>query len=445
MGHLSRAALALRRRRDHHPPRPADRGARGGRRRARARTRTGSPGRRSGAAAGNSAATYYACLLLVEFGALATFFARDAILFFVAFEVVLVPMWVLISRFGDDHATERARADASNRFVLFTALGSTLMLLGILVLVVQSGHLRPRPARRRPRGGALDPDPGRSSRPSWSSASASRSRSGRSTPGSRRRTRSRRPPGSVLLAAVLLKMGTYGIIRLAIPTVPEGFAAVAPFLAAQRRRRHHLGRPGLPGRARPQAAGRLQLGRAHGLRRPRPRVRHPDRDAGGALRATSPTGWSRRSSSSWSVGSRSAGAAPTSPWPATPCATCPRGWGSRSSSGSPPRLGLPGLVGFWGEFLAVYAAWNPADGLPIPLFRICAVAGVLGMSLAAAYSLRVLRLVWAGHENWTGPAPGMPHPQPAIATTPTVRSWPWSWRSSRWSSVSAWCRSRSWA
>ena len=69
-------------------------------------------------------------------------------------------------------------------------------------------------------------------------------------------------------------------------------------------------------------------------------------------------------------------------------------------------LGLPGLVGFWGEFLAVYAAWNPADGLPTALYRICAVAGVVGMSLAAAYSLRVLRLVWAGHENWTGPAPG---------------------------------------
>jgi NADH-quinone oxidoreductase subunit M len=69
-------------------------------------------------------------------------------------------------------------------------------------------------------------------------------------------------------------------------------------------------------------------------------------------------------------------------------------------------LGLPGLVGFWGEFLAVYAAWNPAEGLPVPLFRICAVAGVVGMSLAAAYSLRVLRLVWAGHENWTGPPLG---------------------------------------
>ncbi|MDQ6895770.1 MAG: NADH-quinone oxidoreductase subunit M, partial [Actinomycetota bacterium] len=69
-------------------------------------------------------------------------------------------------------------------------------------------------------------------------------------------------------------------------------------------------------------------------------------------------------------------------------------------------LGLPGLIGFWGEFLAVYAAWNPAAGLPTGLLRACAVAGVVGMTLAAGYALRVLRLVWSGHANWTGPAMG---------------------------------------
>ena len=48
------------------------------------------------------------------------------------------------------------------------------------------------------------------------------------------------------------------------------------------------------------------------------------------------------------------------------------------------------------------------DHVPVAGFQICAVAGVVGMSLAAAYSLRVLRLVWAGHENWTGPTVGDP-------------------------------------
>jgi len=51
-----------------------------------------------------SAATYLGALLLVVAGALAAFSARDAVLFFLAFEVVLVPMWVLISRYGDRHS-----------------------------------------------------------------------------------------------------------------------------------------------------------------------------------------------------------------------------------------------------------------------------------------------------------------------------------------------------
>ena len=58
--------------------------------------------------------------LLVEAGALATFTARDAVLFFVAFELVLVPMWVLISRYGDPHDAA-ARTDAMLRARLANA------------------------------------------------------------------------------------------------------------------------------------------------------------------------------------------------------------------------------------------------------------------------------------------------------------------------------------
>ena len=66
-------------------------------------------------------------------------------------------------------------------------------------------------------------------------------------------------------------------------------------------------------------------------------------------------------------------------------------------------LGLPGLVGFWGEFLAMFAAWSPAADRPLGLFRACTVLAVLGTGLAAAYSLRVLRTVWAGER----PEPGL--------------------------------------
>ena len=101
---------------------------------------------------GGTPATFLGCLLIVEAGALATFTARDAVLFFVAFELVLVPMWVLISRFGDRH-DERARTDAGHRFILYTAVGSTLMLVGILALVTSAGTSDLRRARRRRRGG----------------------------------------------------------------------------------------------------------------------------------------------------------------------------------------------------------------------------------------------------------------------------------------------------
>ena len=88
---------------------------------------------------GGSRSTMLGAVLLVETGALGTFLARDAILFFVAFEVVLIPMWVLIRYFGDDHVRDEVRADAASRFIFFTVLGSTLMLIGILLLVHHQG------------------------------------------------------------------------------------------------------------------------------------------------------------------------------------------------------------------------------------------------------------------------------------------------------------------
>jgi NADH-quinone oxidoreductase subunit M len=50
-------------------------------------------------------------------------------------------------------------------------------------------------------------------------------------------------------------------------------------------------------------------------------------------------------------------------------------------------LGLPGLAGFWGEFPAILSAYNPADGLPVETFRTFMIIAALGTVLAAAYLL----------------------------------------------------------
>jgi NADH-quinone oxidoreductase subunit M len=50
-------------------------------------------------------------------------------------------------------------------------------------------------------------------------------------------------------------------------------------------------------------------------------------------------------------------------------------------------LGLPGLAGFWGEFPAILAAYQPAEGLSIRLFRTCMVVAAIGTVLAAGYLL----------------------------------------------------------
>jgi NADH-quinone oxidoreductase subunit M len=54
-------------------------------------------------------------------------------------------------------------------------------------------------------------------------------------------------------------------------------------------------------------------------------------------------------------------------------------------------LGLPGLAGFWGEFPAILAAYNPAPGLSTELFRVYMVVAAIGTVFAAGYLLWLLQ------------------------------------------------------
>jgi NADH-quinone oxidoreductase subunit M len=82
-----------------------------------------------GSTPSHDAKPYYAWLLLLEAGCLGVFVALDLFLFFVMFEIVLVPMYFIIGGWG-----YARRVYAAIKFFLFTMFGSALMLVGIVSL-----------------------------------------------------------------------------------------------------------------------------------------------------------------------------------------------------------------------------------------------------------------------------------------------------------------------
>src|SRR5436190_13867838 len=79
---------------------------------------------------------YYVFLLLLQVGMLGVFCALDMFLFYVFWEVMLVPMYFLIGIWGGER-----RLYAAIKFFLYTLVGSVVMLLGILALYFQSKNL----------------------------------------------------------------------------------------------------------------------------------------------------------------------------------------------------------------------------------------------------------------------------------------------------------------
>ncbi len=77
---------------------------------------------------------FYAFLLLLEFGLIGVFCAQDLFLFYVFWEVSLVPMYFLIGIWGHER-----RIYAAVKFFLYTMAGSVLMLVAIIYLYNQAG------------------------------------------------------------------------------------------------------------------------------------------------------------------------------------------------------------------------------------------------------------------------------------------------------------------
>ena len=150
---------------------------------------------------------------------LGVFMALDFLLFFVFWETVLVPMYFIIAIWGGPR-----RGYAAIKFMIYTLIGSVLMLLGILTLYYQHFQAVPGLQLRHRRSDAAPASraasSGGSSGPS-SSASPSRCRCGPFHTWLPDAHVEAPTAGSVILASVLLKMGTYGFLRFSLPLLPD--------------------------------------------------------------------------------------------------------------------------------------------------------------------------------------------------------------------------------
>ncbi|MFI7244679.1 complex I subunit 4 family protein [Streptomyces qinglanensis] len=358
-----------------------------------------------------------ALLLLLECGTLATFAVLDLVLFFLAFETVLVPMYFLIARWGG-----AGRGPAAWKFVLYTLLGSVVLLLGLLVLGLNAGTFdMVRLAQAHGSGlghttqviAALAIGIGLAVKaPMWPLHSW--------LPDAHTAAPT---VGSVLLAGVLLKMGTYGFVRILLPGVPDGAHTFAPYLAAfavagilygslaclalaRRGAKGDLKRLiayssvghmgfvllGIATLTRTGVNGALYANLAHGL------ITGLLFFLVGAVKDRTGTG--DLDALAGTTGGALYGRAPR--------------LGGLLAFGAVASLGLPGLAGFWGELLALLGAYHPAPGLSRPAFLVFLALGALGTLLTAAYLLQVVRRVCMGDPAEVRPA--------ALATVPDVRA-----------------------
>jgi NADH-quinone oxidoreductase subunit M len=171
---------------------------------------------------------YYVFLLILQTGMLGAFMALDFLLFFLFWEVMLVPMYFLIGIWGSAN-----RLYSAIKFFLYTLVGSVVMLLGILAVYFQTPPTATSPHSfdiTLMQQMSLDPNlqwwvflafflgfaikvpmfPFHTWLPDAHTDAPT--------------------AGSVILAAVLLKMGTYGFIRFSLPILPEATRAFVPFI-----------------------------------------------------------------------------------------------------------------------------------------------------------------------------------------------------------------------
>ncbi|MFD7284887.1 NuoM family protein [Streptomyces sp. NPDC059863] len=363
---------------------------------------------------GPSPKGFVALLLVLESGTLATFAVLDLVLFFLAFEMVLIPMYFLIARWGGSEGVTGGRQAAAWKFILYTLLGSVVMLLGLLLIGLNAGTFDMV---------ALATDNGRGLSTSVQLIAVLAIGIGLAVKTPMWPLHSWLPDahtaaptvGSVLLAGVLLKMGTYGFVRIILPIAPDGMRTFAPYLAAFAVVGIIYGSLACLALAKQGAGGDLKRLIAYSS------VGHmgfvllgiatmTPTGVNGALFANIAHGLitgllfflvgavkERYGSADLDTLAGATGAALYGRAPRL---------GGLLAFAAVASLGLPGLAGFWGEMLAMFGAFNPAEGLSRPAFLTFMVVAGFGTLLTAAYLLIVVRRVCMGAYAQEAPQEG---------------------------------------
>jgi NADH-quinone oxidoreductase subunit M len=345
---------------------------------------------------------FLALMLVLQTGMAGTFIAFDLVLFFIFWELVLVPMYFMIGIWGGPR-----RQYAAVKFFLYTLFGSVFMLVAFLAIfftlpaadrtfdIVRLTELASTGGFGREfqilaflgvfLGFAIKV-------PMWPFHTWLPD------------AHTEAPTiGSVLLAGILLKMGTYGFVRIALPILPDGAVAFAPVMAvlaviailygalcclAQRDLKRliafssvgHMGFVMLgiatltPVGINAAIFGMVAHGVITGMLfflagsvKERYHTREIDEIGGGMFQVM------------------------------------PR-MGGIFAFVAIASLGLPGLAGFWGEIMALLAAFSPAESLGnyLTLYRVLMVLGAVGTVLTAGYFLWMMQRVMMGQapDRW---------------------------------------------